>query len=125
MEEDHEFGKDYFGFDHAQLRLYTPIYRHLALVIASLAICAAAAADAYERTNTLPPLPVRPDQPPPEDPGLIPLTVAEVKRLYNLLTRTVRSIAHHVHWNLWRRRHQARARWYHHRTRLRREIALT
>jgi SRSO17 transposase len=125
VEEDHEFGKDYFGFDHAQLRLYTPIHRHLALVTASLAVCAAAAADAYERTNTLAPPPVSPHDLPPEDPGLTPLTVAEVKRLYNLLTRTLRSTAHHLHWNRWRRRHQARARWYHHRTRLRREAALT
>jgi len=31
VEEDHEFGKDQFGYDHAQVRLYTPIMRHLTL----------------------------------------------------------------------------------------------
>jgi hypothetical protein len=30
--------------------------------------------------------------------------------------------AHHLHWAWWRRRHQARARWYHQRTRLGREL---
>jgi hypothetical protein len=28
IEEDHEFGKDQFGFDQSQVRLYTPIMRH-------------------------------------------------------------------------------------------------
>lgn len=121
VEEDHEFGKDHFGFDQAQLRLYTPIYRHLVLVLAALAVCAVAAADARDRTNTLPPPPVTGHDMPPEDPGLTPLTVAEIKRLFNLLTRTLHSTAHHLHWSWWRRRHQARARWYHHRARLHRE----
>ena len=117
VEEDHEFGKDQFGFDQSQARLYTPIMRHITLVMAALAVCAVTAADA--RANTAPPpTPTRPDQPPPPDPGLIPLTVVEVKRLYNLLTRAWQDIEHHLHWSWWRRRHQARARWYHHRARL-------
>jgi len=117
VEEDHEFGKDQFGFDQSQARLYTPIMRHITLVMAALAVCAVTAAHA--RANTAPPpTPTRPDQPPPPDPGLIPLTVVEVKRLYNLLTRAWQDIEHHLHWSWWRRRHQARARWYHHRARL-------
>ena len=64
------------------------------------------------------PMPTRPDQPPPSDPGLIPLTVAEVKRLFNLITRRHLPEHHHLRWSLWRRRHQARARWFHHRARL-------
>ena len=36
VEEDHEFGKDQFGYDHAQVRLYTPVMRHLTLVMAAL-----------------------------------------------------------------------------------------
>jgi SRSO17 transposase len=43
--EDHEFGKDQFGYDHAQVRLYTPVVRHLTLVMAALAICAVTTAD--------------------------------------------------------------------------------
>ena len=60
VEEDHEFSKDQFGFDQSQTRLFTPIMRHIVLVIAALA-------------------------------------------------------GHYVRWSWWRRRHQARARWYHHR----------
>jgi hypothetical protein len=35
IEEDHEFGKDQFGFDQSQVRLYTPIMRHVVLVMAA------------------------------------------------------------------------------------------
>jgi hypothetical protein len=57
-----------------------------------------------------------PDQPPPADLPPIPPTVLEIGRLHTILTRIWRPIQHHPHWSLWRRRHQARARWYHHRT---------
>lgn len=117
VEEDHEFGKDQFGFDQSQARLYTPIMRHITLVMAALAICAVTAAEARAHTQP-PPTPTSPNQPPPADPGLIPLTVVEVKRLFNLLTRVWLGTTHYLHWSWWRRRHQARARWYHHRTRL-------
>lgn len=117
IEEDHEFGKDQFGFDQFQARLYTPIMRHIVLVMAALAVCAITAADA--RAHTAPhPTPRSPTEPPPADLGLIPLTVVEIKKLFNLATRIWRSTSHHLHWSRWRRRHQARARWYHHRARL-------
>ena len=66
--EDHEFGKDQFGYDHAQVRLHTPIMRHLTLVMAALAICAVTAA---ELRATSPPLPVptRAGQQPPTTPA--------------------------------------------------------
>jgi SRSO17 transposase len=118
IEEDHEFGKDQFGYDHAQVRLYTPVMRHLTLVMAALAICAITAAD-LRATSPAPPIPTRAGQQPPEDPGLIPFTVPEVKRLYMLFSQALHSIAHGLRWSRWRRRHQARARWYHHRSRLR------
>jgi hypothetical protein len=71
----------------------------------ALAIAATTAATLRTKTSTLPPPPVTPDQDPPADPGLIPLTVAEVRRLLVLLTRTEQSRAHHLHWSWWRRRH--------------------
>src|SRR6266508_3093066 len=117
VEEDHEFGKDQFGFDQSQVRLFTPIMRHVTLVIAALAVCAVTAATARGHTDP-PPTPTHPAQPPPADPGLIPMTVVEVKRLFNLATRTQHGIVHHLRWSWWRRRHQARARWYHHLARL-------
>jgi SRSO17 transposase len=118
VEEDHEFGKDHFGFDQAQVRRYTAIMRHLVLVMAALALCAVTASGARSRTSCLPAPPGSPHDLPPADPGLIGLTVPEIKRLFNLLTRVVHPLTHHLHWSWWRRRHQARARWFHQRTRL-------
>lgn len=120
VEEGFEFGKDHFGLDHSQARHYTALLRHTVLVMAAFAVCAVTAAHAAPRTPT-PPRPTQPDQPPPDDPGLIALTVAEIKRLFNLATRRLQPLAHHLQWIRWRRRHQARARWFHHRTRLHRE----
>ncbi len=123
-EENFEFSKDYFGLDQCQARLYTAIARHTVLVMAALAICAITAARLKERTDTQSPPPVHPHQAPPADPGLIPLTVHEIKRLLAVATRPTQPDGHHVHWLTWRRRHQARARWYHQRTRLNRTYNL-
>jgi SRSO17 transposase len=123
-EEDFEFGKDYFGLDQCQARLYTPILRHLVLVMAALAICAVTAAQLRDRTDTQAPPPGRPDTPPPADPGLIPLTVREVKRLLAAALHRHRPASHAAHWLQWRHRHQARSRWFHQRTRLARNYAL-
>lgn len=122
VEEDFQVGKDQFALDHSQVRRYHAPVRHLTLAMTALAITATTVATMRTKTSTLPPPPVTPDQHPPEDPGLIPLTVAEVRRLLHLFTRTEQSLAHHLHWAWWRRRHQARARWFHQRTRLGREL---
>ena len=124
VEEDFEFSKDCFGLDQSQVRLYAAIARHTVLVMAALAICAVTAALLRSRTGTQAPPPARPDQPPPADPGMIPLTIPEITRL--LATPPGRPPGHAEHWSVWRRRHQARSRWYHQRTRLARdaEIAL-
>jgi SRSO17 transposase len=117
VEEDFRSGKGCFGLDESQVRLYHAIARHTVLVMAALAICAVTAALLRRRTDTRAPAPVRPDQPPPADPGWIPLTVPEAGRL----------LAHPPppgaapHWLAWRRRHQAGSAWYHQRARLRRD----
>ena len=123
-EEDFRSGKDCFGLDQCQARLYAAILRHTVLVMAVLAICAVAAAQLRDRTDTQAPAPVIPDQEPPPDPGQIPLTVPEIKRL--LASRLARSRlpGHADHWLNWRRRHQARSRWFHKRARLNRDYAL-
>jgi SRSO17 transposase len=123
VEEDFRLGKSGFGLADSQVRRYPAITRHLALAMAALAVCATTAALACPRTATLARLPASPDELPPEDPGLIPLTTAEIKRVVNLVTRAWQSIRHYLHWSWWRRRHQARARWFHHRARLRRQAA--
>jgi SRSO17 transposase len=69
VEEDFEFGKDCFGLDESQVRLYTAIARHAVLVMAALAICAVTAALLRDRTDTQAPAPSRPGQPPPAIPG--------------------------------------------------------
>lgn len=124
VEEGFEFGKDHFGLDHCQARTYTALLRHIVLAMAAFAVCAITAAHAKTQTPA-PILPTTPDAQPPANPGLIALTVAEIKRLFNLATRQLHPEAHHLHWIWWRRQHQARAKWFHHRTRLRRPPATT
>jgi hypothetical protein len=116
-EEDFEFGKDCFGLDQSQVRLYTAIARHTVLVMAALAICAITAALTPRRRRQSGRI-----RPRPLTPGMIPLTVPEIGRL---LARPPPPGAA-GHWLNWRRRHQARSRWYHKRARLARdaEIAL-
>ena len=123
VEEDFTFGKDYFGLDQSQVRLHIAITRHTVLVAAALAVCAIAAAQARRRTDSQAPPPTSPNSPPAE-PGMIPLTVAEIKRLFNAATTPARSLWHAARWSQWRRRHQARARWYHKRARLARQPEL-
>jgi SRSO17 transposase len=120
-EEDFEIGKDCFGLDQSQVRLYTAIARHTVLVMAALAICAVTAALLRRRTGTQAPPPVRPGQPPPADPGMIPLTVPETARLL-ASPPPPRSAGH---WLNWRRRHQALSAWHHQRTRLTRDTEIT
>ena len=121
VEEDFEFSKDCFGLDQCQARLYTAIARHAVLVMATLAICAVTAALVKDRTDTQAPPPVRPDQPPPAEPGMIPLTIPEIKRLLAALTTRPLPRWLVIHWDAWTRRHQARSRWFHKRARLARD----
>ncbi|WP_218041559.1 IS701 family transposase [Acrocarpospora macrocephala] len=124
VEEDFEFGKDCFGLDQCQARLYTAVLRHIVLVMAALAICAVTAAQLRDHTDTQAPPPVHPQQAPPGDPGLIPLTVPEIRRLLATALQPCYPSGHAARWLNWRRRHQARSRWFHHRTRLNQGNAL-
>ena len=124
VEEGFELGKGCFGLDESQVRLYTAIARHTVLVMAALAICAVTAALLRDRTSTQAPPPARPGQPPPPDLGMIPLTVPEIRRLLAARLATPSPPGHAEHWLDWRRRHQARARWYHQRTRLTRDAEI-
>ena len=125
VEEDFQFGKDCFGLDQSQVRLYHAIARHTVLVMAALAICAVTAALLKDRAGSLASPPDRPGQPPPADPGMIPLTVPEVRRLIAATTHPPLPPGQVIHWSAWTRRHQARANWFHQRTRLERDQAIT
>jgi len=124
VEEDFRLGKDRFGLDECQARLHTAIFRHTVLVMAALAICAVTAAQLSSRTGTQAPPPLAPGEPPPRDPGMIPLTVPEIKHLLADALARPRPVGHTACWLTWRRRHQARARWFHQRNRLARPYAL-
>jgi SRSO17 transposase len=123
-EESFELAKGCFGLDQCQARLYTAILRHAVLVMAALAICAVTAAQLRDRTGTPAPPPAAPDAQPPADPGLIPLTVREIRRLLAAALDRPEPAGHTARWLDWRRRHQARSRWFHQRARLARNYAL-
>ena len=123
-EESFELGKGCFGLDQCQARLYTAILRHAVLVMAALAICAVTAAQLRGRTDTQAPPPAGPGSAPPADPGLIPLTVREIKRLLADALARPKPPGHAARWLQWRRRHQARSRWFHKHARLQSNYAL-
>lgn len=94
------------GLDEPQVRRWHSWYRHITLVILAHAILTIIAArERHGHTaNT--------DQP------LTPLTVPEIRRLFSrLITNTSHTISHWLHWSIWRRRHQARAKTSHYRHR--------
>jgi hypothetical protein len=124
VEEGFELAKGCFGLDQCQARLYIAILRHIVLVMAALAVCAVTAAQLRDRTDTQAPPPARPGDAPPPDPGLIPLTVREIKRLLADALSRPKPPGHAADWLHWRRRHQARSRWFHKRARLARNYAL-
>jgi SRSO17 transposase len=124
VEESFELAKGCFGLDQCQARLYTAILRHIVLVMAAFAVCAVAAAQLRDRTDTQAPPPAGPDAAPPADPGLIPLSVREIRRLLAAELSRPQPPGHAARWLQWRRRHQARSRWFHKRARLQRNYTL-
>jgi SRSO17 transposase len=124
VEESFELGKGCFGLDQCQARTYTAVLRHLVLVMAALAVCAVTAAQLRQRTCSQAPPPAGPAQAPPADAGLIPLTVREIQRLLSAALSRPQPTGHAARWLQWRRRHQARSRWFHQRARLAREYTL-
>ena len=52
------------------------------------------------------------------EPGLTPLTVTEIRRLFaKLITTITRPVSFYLAWSRWRRLHQAQARASHYRNR--------
>ena len=96
VEEGFEFGKDLLRPGPVPGPPLHRDPRHTVLVMAALAVCAVTAAGLKDRTDTQAPPPKTPDQPPPADPGMIPLTIPEIKRLLAAAdhTETTRPAAH-------------------------------
>jgi hypothetical protein len=91
--------------------------------MAALAICAVTAALLRRLTDTQAPPPLTPEQLPPPSPGMVPLTVPQVKHLL-AAGPTRHPPGHADRWLDWKRLHQAHSRWYHRRTRLARDTAI-
>jgi len=123
IEDDFQDAKQSVALDGTQVRGYRAWKRHATLALAAYALLAIASALA-KTTHPTPVLPEDPDQKAPADCGLIALTVPEIQRLLAIATATAQrmptnpDIGFHLAWSDWRRRHQARARWHHYRTRL-------
>jgi len=66
-------------------------------------------------------LPASADEPAPEDPGLVKVSVPEARRLVRLAATPMTGAARQLGyaWSAWRRKHQARARYHHYQARLR------
>jgi hypothetical protein len=97
IEERRPTGKGRGGLDQHQVRRWGSWYRWVTLAMLAHALLVVAALTEHAR------------HPPP--PGLVGLTGNEVQHLYAaLVARPAADAAHRLHWSVWRRRHQARAR---------------
>jgi SRSO17 transposase len=105
VEECFQAGKGEVGLDQHQVRKWTAWYRYTTLVMLAHALLAVIAAQQRQHR------PAVADE-------LIPLTVNEIRYLFaKLITTTVRTITHWLHWSTWRRRHHQRALTSHYRRR--------
>jgi SRSO17 transposase len=101
VEECFQTAKTEVGLDQHQVRRWRSWYRYTTLVMLAHAILAVIAVHERERQDR-------------DTPELIPLSVNEIRHLFaKLITNTVRTIRYRLHWSMWRRRHQTRARTSH------------
>jgi SRSO17 transposase len=102
IEERIQTSKGLCGLDQHQVRRWRSWYRWMTLAMLAHAFLVVAALTDHTRHS-----------PPPE---LIGLTCNELQHLFAvLLARPVADLTHRLHWSVWRRRHQARARTCHYR----------
>jgi SRSO17 transposase len=140
-EQCHQQVKEQSGLDQHQVRLWSSFHRHTVLSMCAVALLAVAAArplppaplaqaaSAVPATATAQPaawadtgaLPASADELPPEDPGMVKVSVPEARRLLRLTTAPMNTAACQFGcaWSRWRRKHQARARYHHYKARLR------
>ena len=140
-EECHQQGKGQAGLDQHQVRLWHSFHRHTVLSMCALALLAVAAARPLppaplaQAARAIPDgtaaqpaawadtgiLPAGADEPPPDDPGMVKVSVPEARRLLRLATTPMTATARQLGyaWSHWRRKHQARARYHHYQARLR------
>jgi hypothetical protein len=112
VEECFEAAKQQAGLDHYQVRTYGAWHRHIAMAMLAPAILAVIARTPQKGG----PAGVGGDHG-PRTRRLAALTVAEVRRLFNLIGSTPTAIDHGLHWSIGRRAHQTKARRHHFRRR--------
>jgi SRSO17 transposase len=112
VEESFQAAKGQVGLDQYQVRGWRPWYRFVTLAMLALAFLTVLAAGAAPPANPDPHHPARRT-------GPIPLTTAEIRRLFTtLLTASAQQISHRLRWSSWRRSHQSIARRAHYQRRL-------
>jgi len=110
IEECFQAAKSQVGLDHYQVRHWTSWHRHVTLAMLALVFLAAVAADAAPKR------PTDPHRPRSREP--ISLTVPEIRHLLaTVFGPPAVPAARLLSWSIWRRRHQATARYSHYRRR--------
>lgn len=105
IEESFQAAKGLVGLDQHQVRRWDSWHRWTTLAMLAHAFLTVLAALARDDEHS--------------QPGLIAVTVAEVRRLFNTLVAVAtRTTEHVLAWSHWRRRHQARARTAHYHRRI-------
>jgi hypothetical protein len=106
VEESFQSSKGLAGLDQHQVRRWISWQRWTVLAMLAYAFLAVLAA--AERA----------EKPTPQDDSLIALTCNEIHRLFNtFIAQPIHDLRHRLHWSLWRRRHQHRARTSHYQRR--------
>jgi SRSO17 transposase len=102
IEENFQAGKGHVGLDEHQVRRWSSWHRWTTLAMIAHAILTVLAATIRDTDTPT---------------GLIPITLAETRRLVLATRRHLHDLAHTLKWSHWRRRHQYRARQAHYRHR--------
>jgi SRSO17 transposase len=126
VEQCFEEGKGEVGLDEYEIRSWHGWFRHITLSMVALALLAALRANGEEPTKKKPEqTPQAPEaigsapfQMPSDLSVMVPLSVAEIRRLFfRLVSKPPLSFAYHLAWSFWRRTHQALARLCHYKHR--------
>jgi hypothetical protein len=128
VEQCFEEGKGEVGLDEYEVRSWHGWYRRVTLSMLAMAFLAALRANGEEgapkKSEQTPQMP----EPAATDsvqtqmysdlPVMVPLSVAEIRRLFfRLVAKPTLSFAHHLAWSFWRRVHRALARLCHYKRR--------
>jgi SRSO17 transposase len=104
IEENFQTAKGHVGLDQHQVRTWSSWHRWVTLSMAAHALLTIVAANTRDTDTT-------------HTSGLIPITLAEIRRLIQATRQRLQPLTHTLTWSHWRRRHQHRAQQAHYRHR--------